>query len=104
MNEHTHILEDGTVVTHSHHDHHVMELYEALIPGFVKAFGEKRPGSGRSFAEIRVAIEQKAIYNGPVGYEIFSLSVGAYKTGGRTRPSRMEREKPHESWKRRKES
>lgn len=28
----------------SHHDHHVMELYEALIPGFVKAFGEKRPG------------------------------------------------------------
>lgn len=28
----------------SHHDHHVMELYEALIPGFAKAFGEKKEG------------------------------------------------------------
>ena len=27
-----------------HHDHHVMELYEELIPGFEKAFGERQDG------------------------------------------------------------
>lgn len=27
-----------------HHDHHVMELYEELIPGFEKSFGERQDG------------------------------------------------------------
>ena len=28
----------------AHHDHHVMELYEDLIPGFEEAFGQCRKG------------------------------------------------------------